>query len=488
LRNIEQMTIKQLRQIMAKYVDRQKRTKPPLAEEVTLEVTIAPDAVPGEREIRVQTPGGLSNPRIFQVGKLPELREKDRKDDAAVAPPPAEVPVVINGQIMPGEVDRFPLILHGGQKLTISAQARHLIPYMADAVPGWCQTVLTLYDVDGKEIAFADNNTFDPDPSFVVQAPKDGNYVLAVRDALYRGREDFVYRVTVCEGQPDLALYPFANIGRVPADDSFTDVDPLLPFVDSQLPLCAEIEPNNVVKNAQQVTLPQLIKGCINQPGDVDLYQFNGKSGDTLVAEVYARRLGSPLDSLLRVFDATGKVLAWNDDHDFGEMGLITHQSDSYLTVKIPADGIYYAQVSDAQRHGGAAYNYFLRLGPPQGDFVLRVTPSNINVTAGGTATMTVYAFRKDGWDGDIQLALTDAPEYKLAGAKIPAGQDHATVTLTAPRKKDAQPLVVHLEGQAVINGKTIIRPVIPAERLMQAFAYYHLVPAQQLLVTFKNR
>ncbi len=59
------------------------------------------------------------------------------------------------------------------------------------------------------------------------------------------------------------------------------------------------------------------------------------------------------MDSLLRLSDAAGHVLAWNDDYEFGEMGLITHQADSYLSSKLPADGVYYVQVSDAQRHGG---------------------------------------------------------------------------------------------------------------------------------------
>ena len=41
---------------------------------------------------------------------------------------------------------------------------------------------------------------------------------------------------------------------------------------------------------------------------------FQGKAGDPVVAEIMARRLLSPMDSLLRLTDADGKVLAWNDD------------------------------------------------------------------------------------------------------------------------------------------------------------------------------
>ena len=483
------MTRKQLRQVADKFLNRQKQTKPPIAEDVTLAVTIAPDAAPGDREIRLLTANGLSDPLIFQVGQLPEVREKDRNDVAALPPPPAEAPVVLNGQIMPGEVDRFPLKLHGGDKLVFSAQARHLIPYLADAVPGWCQAVLALYDANGHELAFADDNSFEPDPSFCYQVPQDGDYTLAIRDALYRGREDFVYRVTISAQTPDYTPYPFASPGRVSADGVPDDVNPCLPFVDSQLPQCEGSGVNLTVKTAQQITLPQLIKGRIAHPGETDKYKFTGKAGDTVVAEVYARRLGSPMDSLLRVSDAAGNILAWNDDFEHGEMGLITHQADSYLSLKLPANGVYYVQVSDAQRHGGDAYNYYLRVSPPQADFVLRLTPSSVNIPAGGSASLTVYAFRKDGWDGDIDLTLTDAPAgFALKTARIPAGKDQATITLTGPRKKLDHPLVLHLEGHAVIAGKTVTRPAVPADRKMQAFAYYHLVPAQGLVVMVTRR
>jgi hypothetical protein len=44
------------------------------------------------------------------------------------------------------------------------------------------------------------------------------------------------------------------------------------------------------------------------------------------------------------------------------------------------------------------------------------------------------------------------------------------------------------LEGCAVVNGQTVSRPAIPAEDMMQAFAYRHLVPAQELDVAVGGR
>jgi hypothetical protein len=39
------------------------------------------------------------------------------------------------------------------------------------------------------------------------------------------------------------------------------------------------------------------------------------------------------------------------------------------------------------------------------------------------------------------------------------------------------------VEGRASIEGREVVRPAVPAENMMQAFAYWHLVPAEALQV-----
>jgi len=80
----------------------------------------------------------------------------------------------------------------------IAVTARELVPYLADAVPGWFQAVLTLYDADGNELAYNDDYRFHPIRP-PLHGPRDGEYTVEIRDALYRGREDFVYRIAVGE-------------------------------------------------------------------------------------------------------------------------------------------------------------------------------------------------------------------------------------------------------------------------------------------------
>ncbi len=508
-----------------------------LAEMVLIEITIDPDAQPGSRELRLTTKTGLTNPMVFQVGLLPEIRELEPNNRQAYQVPPnmarvrnlpkekaLELPVQLNGQIMPGDVDRFRFRANKGQQLVIEVQARSLIPYLADAVPGWFQAVLALYDSSGKEMAFADDYRFNPDPVLFYKIPENGEYELEIRDSIYRGREDFVYRIAVSEQPFITQMFPLGGWAGVETVASITgwnlagtelplDTRPggsnirrtayydekcfsnSVTYAVDTLPECIETESNNTQEDAQLIELPKIINGRIAESGDVDMFRFDGRAGDKIVAEVYGRRLNSPLDSLLRLTDSSGNVLEWNDDHVLKDshlhkdvMGLVTHHADSYLLAELPNDGNYYVQLTDTQHHGGGAYGYRLRIAPAQGDFALRVTPSSIGLRAGGTAAIWVHALRKDGFDGEIDVLLKDAPvSFELCGGRIPAGRNRVRVTLTVPPKAAAEPVAIQLEGRANIGGHTIKRLAVAADDVMQAFLYRHLVPAQEFLVLIQK-
>jgi hypothetical protein len=250
-----------------------------------------------------------------------------------------------------------------------------------------------------------------------------------------------------------------------------------------------EKEPNNSPKNARRVKLPLTVNGQVDQPGDWDVFRFEGRAGEKIVAEVYARRLDSPLDSVLKLTNAAGKQLAFNDDHEDKGSGLETHHADSLITATLPAKGMYYLYLGDAQQKGGAEYAYRLRISEPRRDFDLRVVPSSINLAGGMTVPITVYALRRDGFSDEISLSLEDAPRgFTLSGGLVPAGQDRVRLTLTAPPAPLKEPRSLSLEGRAMIQGTYIRRQAVPAEDMMQAFAYRHLVPAKDLKVSVTRR
>lgn len=488
---------------------------PGLAETVTLEVTVAADARPGPRELRLLAAGGLSNPLRFEIGVAPETLELEPNDRATTNALPIALPATLNGRILQGDADRF--ILHGrrGQRLVAGVSARALTPYLADAVPGWFQAVLALYDSQGSEVAFADDYRFRPDPVLRCELPEDGAYVLEIRDAIHRGREDFVYRITVGELAFVTTAFPAgARLGTTPEvsiegwnlpagtwrpagrESEFVEVLPgpdgaqlpsnHLPFVWDTLPEALEPEPNDVATTAPRVTPPIILNGRIGAPGDHDAFGFRGRAGETVVAEVTARRLNSPLDATLELTDATGRRLAFCDDLEDKGDGLTTHHADPRVRVTLPEDGDYRVCLRDAQGHGSVAHVYRLRLGPPRPDFELRVLPSTLNARVGTSVPVTVQALRRDGFAGEIALSLVpDAAGFVLSGGWVPAGQDQVRMTLTVPPETPvAEPHRLRVEGRAVIAGREVRREGVPADDRMQAFIYRHLVPAQAGYVT----
>jgi hypothetical protein len=522
-------TIKEIAEIRAKLTAFQRKPPPAIAETVRLQVTIAADAEAGPRELRLAAPGGLSNPRVFCVGALPEISRKPTTvaedpnnfrglrgfNQPTTNVPTPEItfalPAVLNGQIMPGGVDRWRFQASKGLHLVVAASARELIPYLADAVPGWFQAAITLYDAKGNELSYADHFRFQPDPVLHYEIPQDGQYVLEVRDSIYRGREDFVYRVAVGELPYVTGIFPLGgrrgeqtpvevrgwNLPSASLTQDARDKAPgaypfsvrkgewlsnCVSFAVDALPQCPAAGANHTPETAQAIALPVVVNGRIGRPGEWDVYRFEGKLGQEVVAEVTARRLGSPLDSMLKLTDAGGRLLAFNDDHEDKGAGLQTHQADSYLRAKLPADGTYFVSLGDAQRQAGPEYAYRLRVSPPQSDFELRVTPASLNVRGGGSAPLTVYVLRKDGFAGEVALSLKGAPDgFTLSGGLVPAGQDQVRVTLTAPAMAAQEPRPVQLEGRARLGGQDVVRTAVPPEDQMQAIAYRHQVPSQEL-------
>ena len=87
-----------------------------------------------------------------------------------------------------------------------------------------------------------------------------------------------------------------------------------LPLAVDDLPEAIETEPNDTPAAAQAIAVPVVINGRIQAPGDADHFAFQAEAGQTLALEVNARRLGSPLDSILTLYDSTGRKLAEHDD------------------------------------------------------------------------------------------------------------------------------------------------------------------------------
>ena len=504
-----------------------------LEELVFVEVTISPDAKPGKREIRVITETGVSNPVPFYISQYPEVARKAMKISpfqvlgkenlAQRKRPPEEVestvsvPCVMNGQIAPGEINRYRFMASKGQRLVISVKARDLVPYIADAVPGWFQPVMTLYNSSGQEVAYSDDYRFDPDPVILYDVEKGGEHVLEMTDSIYRGREDFIYRITVAEAPFITSIYPLggrigdpsdikmdgwnldnakliavgesslAGIYKVAAEKGGI-ISNTVPFARDTLPEEFDNDQNDSIAKAQKITLPVNINGRSDRPGDRDIYEFTAKAGDTVVAEVLARQLDSPLDSVVKITDAHGKLIAVNDDKWDAAIGSNTHHADSYISVKLPAAGTYYVHLTDVAQSGGPEYGYRLRVSPPRPNFELRTEPSRMSIRNKRSGYVKIYSVRKDGYNGPIKVTLKDPPKgFSSSGVTIAAGKEVSTLTVKTTLFKTDTPVALNIIGTATIDGKDVTHQAVAAEDKMQAFLWRHLLPAEEFVAYVYN-
>lgn len=115
----------------------------------------------------------------------------------------------------------------------------------------------------------------------------------------------------------------------------------------------AEKEPNGGFAQAQPLESGKGIQGAVSQANDVDCFRIDGKKGEIWVFEVVAQQRGVPLDALLTLHDAGGRIVASSDD--------VSGSRDPRLQVTLAADGVYTLVLIDAHNGGGATHVYFLR-------------------------------------------------------------------------------------------------------------------------------
>lgn len=156
-------------------------------------------------------------------------------------------------------------------------------------------------------------------------------------------------------------------------------VSNLLRFAVSSLPEIVEHEPNEP-DAPQKVTLPAALVAALAKPGDVDAYAFNARAGEEMVFQVVSRPLGSRLDSILRVLDAQGNVIAENNDFDLNR--------DSVLTWRFADAGAYVLTIEDVE-HGGAKNGFAYRIYAGALPFVTATFPLGVASGSVGAITAT---------------------------------------------------------------------------------------------------
>lgn len=439
------------------------------AGKVRVKLNIAPDCPLGTHAIRVRTKTGLTNLKLFSVGALKEVDENEANNNDQKNPVPVEIGSTINGQVTNEDADYFGFDLKAGDHLSAEIEAMRLGGPLFDPK-------LRLFDAAGHELLAEDDTPLmNQDAAFVYPIKDDGRYVIAVSEAAFGGGGGYYYRlhvgkfprplaVTPMGGQPgaqvnvtwlgDPALStqavaaPAVSVmptAIVPAAD--TGVAPTaVPFRASELPDVLEVEPNNDVASATAGQAPGAFDGVINQPGDVDYFKFEGAKGQVFDIRVYAREMGSPLDSVAVILNPNGSALASNDD----AIG-----PDSYMRVTLAETGTHTVYVNDHLARGGQTFAYRIEVTPvePKLSFstflgVGNYEPANMMVHAGNRNFMLVNIARAD-FDGPISLSFEGLPQGVTADFDpIAAGQTQVPVVFTAAPDAPVAGSMVALNGK----------------------------------------
>lgn len=214
---------------------------------------------------------------------------------------------------------------------------------------------------------------------------------------------------------------------------------PLLFLVDD-LPVVLKDSKTASTPAAQLLPQGVALEGATDT-GRPDYYKVALKAGEALSVEVFAARLGSKLDPILRLLDPQGNVLASLDDSP----GLA---GDCRLRHHAKTDEVLTLEIRDSSFSGGAPYFYHLRVG----DFPLvsnlfppvAAPGASVEVRAAGEAVEGIGPLRVSASvspTGVASVPVRFAPDKPAAFARLRT--DANPVYLHQNTPDAAQPLPV---------------------------------------------
>lgn len=395
------------------------------------------DALPGVRDVRIATPQGISTVGQLVIVRDPVIQEASSNNTAAEAQA-IELPAAACGAIEKAEdVDFFKFHVEAGAELVFHVRCARLEDRIHD-LQTHADPIITLRDASGGTIASADNHVYYADPVLTHRFAEAGDYLLEIRDVRYQGNAYWEYCLEIGSRPLVVAAHPLAaNAGQrqvvqplgygvksqgvewspptslplgvnwvqLPLEGELSNSLPLV-FTDLKVE-CENEAVGDTLDLAQALSVPLALCGRIEREGDVDYYAFEAKKGEAFSLEIVARRVQSALDSHVRILDAKGKQLAINDDLRLGRRGF----SDSLIeNWSAPADGKYVVEVRDVNLRGGDLHPYVLKITRSQPSFDLYLDSDKSLVTPGGAAALFVRVERKNGFTGEVQLAIDGLP------------------------------------------------------------------------------
>ena len=222
-------------------------------------------------------------------------------------------------------------------------------------------------------------------------------------------------------------------------------------LVVDDLPTVVQAGGNHTPATAQAVSLPVGIDGHITALKS-DYYRFAVAAGQRVSIEVLAQRLGSPIDTVFKIYNKKGHELAYAEDTP----GI---GADPQMSYTFKEGGEYLLEVHDMQNRGSDQSVYRLRIG----DFPCVTAAYPMGVKRGvGSSVAFVGINGLDAVPVAANLTEQDQTNWLWVAAKVPGGHSSGFATVSvgnrdevleaepndAPKEATRVPLGANLNGR----------------------------------------
>lgn len=441
-------------------ITKQTVIKTPLVNRVEMDITLDDDVIPGVYNLRLASGAGISPGVVVSVDRLPQI---------PFAPKIESLPVAMHGTLSGSNIAKTSFSGSKGQQVIIDVEASR--------IAGKLRPVIHLYDAARRQIGLSlPDPSLSGDARLTTSLPDDGDYTIELHDLEYAAPAPNHYRIKVGMFHYADMVYPPAVqvgkniqltlVGNVPEDqrieinaNSLIGYGNVAPVHWSKLKTATGAPPRIEISSfpefveslptadLQKLSKPPVaVSGRLNAREQADRYTLPVTEGAKLRFEVFADRLGSPIDVNLEIKNDKGARLAFNDD--------IAGTTDSRVDYTV-AKGVTSVEVVVKDEVGRAGDRSIYRLVATQLDdetknpsFTLNVNSDTYNVPEGATRVLHVTAEREN-YDGPIKILVDGLPPgISIDAPDIPTGSNATLVTIRGAGK--AANAIARIRGTSV--------------------------------------
>lgn len=440
---------------------------------VLVQIEIDRSAPIGTHPIRLVSPKGLSNAVWFRVVDESVIVEGETPHQTAQQAQPTGYPATVFGRIgEAGEADYYSFDAAEGQEIAFEV-----------VMTQGFEPRLSLYRATGSwldpdrpiRVLFQEERASDMVPvrsRLTYQVLQGGPYALEVSSLFGKGSPDCSYQLRIAPsaepsglgGEPQTltAEWRARSFRRKLENDWITTLRSRMVGTESSSAAgtegvskgavsdeaaeavemvevatspssVPEREPNNNPEKALQISLPSILEGTIERPGDIDSFRFQVKAGQKLAFEIETFEAEPPhFHPRLGIVDTENRELFTNVHkrislfNNNAEREVYFQSVEPKVIYTFDAGGEYFLQVRDiTSRYGDPSFSYRILVRPQiphVGEVLLgeveaanlisgQVTPlDRINLVPGQAKKLTIFTSHEEGFTGDVSFSITGLP------------------------------------------------------------------------------